>query len=73
MTDNGTPPSSATNSFMVIVNEVNTAPFWPANVPSQTNYTINALQPLVVANTATDADIPPVPLTYQLSGPARAP
>ena len=57
---------SATNSFTVTVAEVNTAPFWPTNVPSQTNYVINALSTLVVANTATDLDIPPNPLTYQL-------
>jgi subtilisin-like proprotein convertase family protein len=69
VTDNSLPPLSATNSFLVTVNEVNTAPFWPANVPSQTNYTVNALQTLVVPNTATDLDIPPVPLFYQLSGP----
>jgi subtilisin-like proprotein convertase family protein len=72
VTDNGAPPLSATNSFTVTVNEVNTPPFWPANVPSQTNYIINALSTLTVMNTATDTDIPPNPLTYQLSGPTGA-
>jgi subtilisin-like proprotein convertase family protein len=67
--DNGLPPSSAQNSFIVTVNEVNTPPFWPANVPSQTNYIINDLSTLTVMNTATDTDIPPNPLTYQLAGP----
>ena len=73
VTDNGAPPLSATNSFTVTVNEVNTPPFWPANVPSQTNYIINALSTLTVMNTATDTDIPANPLTYQLiSFPAGA-
>jgi hypothetical protein len=63
---------SATNSFTVTVNEVNTPPFWPTNVPSQTNYNINDLGALTVMNTATDTDLPPNPLTYQLSGPAGA-
>jgi subtilisin-like proprotein convertase family protein len=66
VTDNSVPPLSATNSFTVTVNEVNTAPFWPPNVPSQTNYTVAALNLLVVTNTATDSDIPVNPLTYQL-------
>ena len=72
VTDNGLPPLSATNSFTVTVNEVNTAPFWPPNVPSQTNYIIAVLTTLVVTNTATDLDIPPNPLTYQLFGPPGA-
>ncbi len=72
VTDNGVPSLSATNSFSVTVNEVNTAPFWPPNIPSQANYTINPLSTLVVTNTASDADIPPNPLTYRLSGPAVA-
>jgi subtilisin-like proprotein convertase family protein len=63
---------SATNSFRVTVEEVNTAPFWPPGVPSQTNYNINALATLVVTNTAMDSDIPPNPLTYQLFGPPGA-
>ncbi len=67
-TDNGTPPLSVTNSFTVTVNEVNTPPV----LPSQPDYTINRLTPLVVNNTAADSDIPPNPLTYQLSGPAGA-
>jgi glucuronoarabinoxylan endo-1,4-beta-xylanase len=67
--DNGSPPSSAQNSFTVTVNEVNTPPFWLPNVPSQTNYIIDDLSTLTVMNTATDTDIPPNPLTYQLIGP----
>ena len=69
VTDNGVPPLSATNSFTVTVNEVNTPPV----LPSQTNYIINDLSTLVVTNTATDSDIPVNPLTYQLiSFPAGA-
>ena len=68
VTDNGAPPLSATNSFIVTVNEVNTPPV----LPSQPNYIINMLTPLVVINTAADSDLPPNPLTYQLSGPTGA-
>ena len=49
---------SATNRFTVTVNETNTAPFWPADVPSQTNYYVNEQMLLTVMNTATDLDIP---------------
>ena len=72
VTDNGMPPLSATNTFSVTVNEVNTAPFWPPNVPSQTNYTATPLTALVVTNTAPDSDLPLNPLTYQLIGPTSA-
>ena len=59
---------TATNSFSVTVNEVNTAPVLPA----QANRTNAVLTTLVVTNTATDSDLPPNPLTYQLIGPAGA-
>ncbi len=72
VTDNGIPPLSATNSFDVTVNETNSAPFWPTNTPSQTNYIINALNLLTVTNTAMDSDIPPNPLSYRLFGPPGA-
>ncbi|MDB6109861.1 MAG: hypothetical protein JWR69_1611, partial [Pedosphaera sp.] len=62
VTDNGVPPLSATNSFTVIVNEVNSAPV----LPVQTNRTINELTLLTVANTATDSDLPVNTLNYQL-------
>ena len=67
VTETSTAPESATNSFMVIVNEVNSPPFWPTNVPSATNYTIAALSTLSVVNTAEDTDYPPNTLTYTLS------
>ena len=66
VTDNGHPNLSATNSFILIVNEVNTPPFWPTNVPSQTNYIVNELTLLTVTNTASDSDIPTNGLTYTL-------
>jgi len=68
VTDGSTPPLSAEDSFTVTVNEVNTPPFWPPNVPSQTNYTIRALNLLTVTNTATDSDIPSNTWTYMLTG-----
>jgi hypothetical protein len=62
VTDNGVPPLSATNTFNVVVNEVNSAPV----LPLQTNVTINELTLLTVTNTATDLDIPANVLTYSL-------
>ncbi|HEX7617929.1 MAG TPA: putative Ig domain-containing protein, partial [Verrucomicrobiae bacterium] len=65
VTDNGTPPLSATNTFTVVVNEVNVAPV--LTVPANTN--INELATLTVTNTATDSDIPANPLTFSLVSP----
>ena len=62
VTDNSTPPLSATNSFTVVVNEVNQPPV----LPTQVNYTNIGLATLIFTNTATDPDIPANPLTYQL-------
>jgi len=62
VTDDGVPPLSATNSFKVMVNEVNTAPVL-ATVPDQT---INELATLSVTNLATDVDIPANTLTFGL-------
>ncbi len=39
----------------------------PPVLPPQTTRTINPLNPLVVTNTATDADLPPQTLTYAVS------
>jgi hypothetical protein len=66
--DNGVPPLSATNSFTVVVAEVNTAPVLPA----QTNRVLTGQQALGVTNSATDADLPVNSLTYVLSGPVGA-
>ena len=59
---------SATNSFQITVNEVNT----PPSLPAQTNFTVTGFQTLIVTNTATDGDLPANPLGYQLSGPDGA-
>src|SRR5207248_2078003 len=65
VTDNGSPPLSATNSFTVVVTEVNSAPV----LPVQTNRTINELTLLTVTNRATDSDLPANTLTYSLLSP----
>jgi hypothetical protein len=69
VTDNGVPPLSTTNSFVVTVTEVNSAPALPA----QSNRTIAPLTTLMVTNVATDSDIPANSLAYSLSAaPANA-
>lgn len=56
---------SATNSFAVIVTEVNNAPYFTA--PSNnTVFTLAEGTLLTVTNTAADTDFPPNPLTYSL-------
>lgn len=65
VTKAGTPPLSATNSFVVLVNEANSPPV----LPPQSDVLISALSQLKVVNTATDPDIPPNTLTYQLLDP----
>ncbi len=65
--NNGQPPLSNTNSFTLIVNEVNTAPSF-ANAP--TDYHIVAGNMFIATNAASDSDIPVNPLTYTLlAGP----
>ncbi len=64
--DNGTPSLSATNSFTLTVNEVNSAPV--LTLPA--NQTINELVPWSANATAIDTDSPPNTLTFELvSGP----
>jgi hypothetical protein len=62
VTDNGSPNLSATNSFTIIVNEVNAAP--SLTVPA--NQTLNELATLNVAASATDSDLPTNTLTFSL-------
>jgi len=62
VTDSGTPHLSATNSFTVVVNDINLPPV----LPVQTNLTTVGLQVLVVTNTATDPNNPFTALTYSL-------
>jgi hypothetical protein len=67
VTDNGQPPLSATNSFVVLVNEVNSAPVLSAIA----NQTVPELQALGLQLSAADSDLPANTLTYFLvSGPA---
>jgi len=63
--DDGSPPLAATNSFSVIVNEVNSAPVLPNQPPRM----LNELETLVITNTASDADLPVNILSYQLVNP----
>jgi len=65
VTDNGTPPLSATNSFTVIVREVNVAPSLPT-ISTQTVYELNLL---TVANTATNFNIHATIAGYGLINP----
>ena len=58
--------ASITNTFQVIVTEVNVPPQF-ASTPS--NRTIPELSLLTVTNNATDADVPAQTLTYQLLNP----
>ena len=65
VTDNGTPPLSATNSFQVTVSEVNTAPVLGA----LSNVTVNPGQAINFTATSTDADLPANSRTYSLLSP----
>ncbi|NDF00608.1 MAG: hypothetical protein EB034_20410, partial [Verrucomicrobia bacterium] len=67
VTDNGTPPKSATNGFYVIVSEPVVAPENHAPVlPASAIYNVVKLANLVVTNTATDVDVPAQTLAYEL-------
>jgi len=59
------PSLAATNSFTVIVNDVNSAPI----LPTINAQTVPELGTLIVTNTATDTDIPPNTLSYSLINP----
>jgi VCBS repeat-containing protein len=61
VTDDGLPPLSATNNFLVFVRDINSQPI----LPSQTNPTVNELTLLIVTNTATEDNILPLNLAYQ--------
>src|SRR5437773_1285892 len=62
VTDNGVPALSVTNTFTVIVNEVNLAPV--LSVPA--DQTIDEQTTLSVSASATDADLPANTLTFAL-------
>src|SRR5205807_3001239 len=65
VTDNGVPSLSATNSFTVVVTEVNSPPVLGA----QADRTVAEGTMLTVTNSATDPDIPANVLTYMLVNP----
>jgi plastocyanin len=56
---------SVTNSFTLVVNELNLAP----QLPGQTNRSVNELATLTVTNKASDADLPVNALSYTLLDP----
>ena len=62
-TDNGTPAKSATNTFSVVVNEVNTAPVLIVPGPQS----VYATTTLSVTNSASDDDLPANSLTFGLA------
>jgi hypothetical protein len=69
VTDNGSPTLSATQSFTVVVREVNTAPV----LAPIADRTIHQGATVTVTNSATDIDLPGNQLTYSLSNaPAGA-
>lgn len=69
VTDNGTPAASDSETFDIIVNEVNQAPTLAA-IPNQT---VNELDNLTFTAVGADADLPAQSLTYSIiSAPAGA-
>jgi len=62
VTDNGSPPLSATQSFNVIIAETNQAPV----LSVISGKTVLETTPLVFTNAATDADLPANALVYSL-------
>jgi hypothetical protein len=54
---------SATNQFTVVVNPIHVVPV----LPVQTNRTVLDLTTLIVTNSASANDIPPLPFVYQLA------
>jgi hypothetical protein len=63
VTDDGVPSASVTNSFQVIVTEVNQAPVFAGNPP---DLIIPELNLITVTNSVTDTDLPANQLSYQL-------
>jgi hypothetical protein len=65
VTDNGTPPLSATNTFTVIVKEVNVAP----TLPTVSTQIVNELTLMTVTNSATNFNIHSTIAGYALVSP----
>jgi len=68
VTDNGTPPMSATQQVIIVVNEVNVAPVLDP-IANQTN---NELTLITFMATATDSDLPGQTLSFSLDGARRS-
>ncbi len=67
--DDGAPPLSVTNSFLIVVLEINEAPVLPAGM----DRVVDEMELLTVTNSASDIDWPANQLTYQLlDAPAGA-
>ena len=62
VTDNGSPPSSDTGSFTVVVNEANSS---PVLTPISDQVAFAGIQ-LAITNSATDSDLPANILTFSL-------
>ena len=62
VTDNGSPPLSDTETFSIIVNEVNSPPLLTAI----SNQTVHAGTTLILTNSASDLDLPTNTLTFNL-------
>lgn len=74
VTDAGAPPLSATNAFDVVVTEFVPEPNVPPVLPSQPDRSVTVEDwvtggVLTVNNAATDANLPPQTLTYELLNP----
>lgn len=63
--DSGTPSAKATNTFLVVVNEINVTPVLHVRAPQ----TVYATTTLTATNYATDSDIPGNSLTFSLISP----
>ncbi len=71
VSNSGHPPLSATNQFTLVVEEANTAPFFPTNEPNDYLALTNSF--IVITNFAVQTNFPPNPITYALTfGPAGA-
>jgi hypothetical protein len=68
VTDSGTPPLSAAQSFTVRVNEANNSPILDAILP----VAVDEGQTVTLIARAVDPDSPPATITYSLEGPAPA-
>jgi hypothetical protein len=69
VTDDGVPPLSATNEFVVVVQEIHNGP----SLPALADLTADPEAAIVVTNTAADTDVPVWPLHYELlNAPAGA-